>query len=105
MSTRQMPAAFVDADLGATYRQLDYWIRKGYLRPDGAGSGQGSKRTWPRSEAQIARLMARLTAAGMEPIAAASAARRLAPLLEHGQPVKLELVAGVYVEVQPEATS
>lgn len=58
----------VTQDAGITYRQLDYWVRKGFLRPavrwgDPAGKGHG--RIWPPQEVAIAGRMARLLAAGL----------------------------------------
>lgn len=58
---------------GVTYRQLDYWIRQGYLRV--AAEGSGSCRTWPAAEVRVARIMARLVAAGVRPAAAERIAR------------------------------
>lgn len=71
--------AFVDA--GLSYRQLDHWTRVGYLRPSHPGRGSGSVRAFPRSELAVARVMLRLTAAGVTPDAAHRVARggQLAP--------------------------
>jgi hypothetical protein len=63
---------------GATYRQLDYWCRQGWLHPDRVGysvNGSGSPRDWPLSEIRAARTMARLVAAGLSPPVAAEVAR------------------------------
>jgi DNA-binding transcriptional MerR regulator len=60
---------------GISYRQLDYWCSKGYLRPDSASPGSGYARRFPPEEREIARLMVVLTKAGLEPKAAARAAR------------------------------
>lgn len=65
-----------------TYRRLDYWTRKGYLRAENPTPGSGYRRTWPRSEHRVARAMARLTAAGLTLDAAHRVARgetQLAP--------------------------
>ncbi|GAA3550586.1 hypothetical protein GCM10022419_033550 [Nonomuraea rosea] len=59
---------------GLTYRQLDHWTRRGWLRPAHAG-GTGNARVWPAAELQIADLMRRLTRAGLAAAAAAQAAR------------------------------
>ena len=50
--------------LGITYRQMDYWARRGFLHPEGFG-GSGTGRKWPADEVQAARRMGRLTAAGL----------------------------------------
>lgn len=64
-----------DAPDGCTYRQLDYWVRKGYLRVPNATPGSGSWRTWPRREVVVAEKMARLVAAGIPPAVACRVAR------------------------------
>jgi DNA-binding transcriptional MerR regulator len=51
---------------GATYRQLDFWTRVGYLHPVGK-SGSGHRREYPPAEAIVAARMAALTAAGLTP--------------------------------------
>lgn len=60
---------------GVTYRQLDYWVRAGYLRPTVPTPGTGTARDWSPEEIEIARLMARLTAAGFDLAVAARVAR------------------------------
>lgn len=59
---------------GATYRQLDYWTRQGFLRPVG-GSGSGFSREWPDAEVAVLRRMVVATAAGLSPAIAEKAAR------------------------------
>ena len=61
--------------LGITYRQLDYWVWQGYLRPADPTPGTGVPREWPEAELEIARRMGRLTTAGLTPAAAAVIAR------------------------------
>lgn len=63
-----------DLPAGATYRQLDHWVRLGYLHPLG-GRGSGSVRAWPPGELAVADCMARLVAAGLRPEAAHRVAR------------------------------
>lgn len=78
--------------LGITYRQLDYWVRKGYLRPEGEASpGTGIARQWPAAELDIARRMGRLVAAGFPPERAAAFARNDWP--------RGEIAPGIMVEV------
>ena len=62
-------------DVGLTYRRLDYWTRLGLLISDNPGCGSGRRRTFPPGELLVARFMVRLTQAGIEPTAAARAAR------------------------------
>lgn len=61
-------------ELGLTYRQLDHWCSKGWLRPDGEGCGSGSRRTFPEREWRCAVLMAVLVRAGVSPVSARRAA-------------------------------
>lgn len=50
--------------VGVTYRQLNHWVKAGWLRPDGPG-GSGHWRAWPVAELEIARTMGALTRAGL----------------------------------------
>lgn len=76
-------AECVVAFVGVTYRQLDYWTRRGWLRPEPRKKETtGVPRVWPWPELHVARLMARLVAAGINPGVAHRAARsdgQLAP--------------------------
>lgn len=63
------------ADLGITYRQLDYWVRQGYLKPRGGHPGTGFSRAFSDEERRIAVAMARCVRAGFTPVAAARVAR------------------------------
>lgn len=70
-----MNASQVLADIPEiTYRQLDHWCVKGWLRPDHRG-GTGYARTFSGDEVRVARVMARLVAAGLTPAAAHRVAR------------------------------
>jgi hypothetical protein len=61
-------------ELGITYRQLDHWVTRGYLRPENKpGSGYG--REFSESEIEIAKLMAKLVHAGFRAEKAAKTAR------------------------------
>ncbi|RCG27202.1 hypothetical protein DQ384_26140 [Sphaerisporangium album] len=57
-----------------SYRQIDHWIRRGWLRPIDNG-GTGHPREWPVIESRVRDLMGRLVDAGFTPAAAADAAR------------------------------
>jgi len=59
-----LTTAEVAALADATYRQIDFWVRLGHLHPEHEG-GEGNPRRWPPGEAEIARRMARLVAAGL----------------------------------------
>ena len=62
-----------------TYRQLDHWVRRGYLEPawvtNHTGRGRGTGREWTTTETAVACLMGRLTRAGLAPATAATVAR------------------------------
>jgi MerR HTH family regulatory protein len=88
-------------ELGISYRQLDYWVRRGYLRPERRtarggkyGGGQGVSRRWPAAELEIARRMARLTAAGITPERAAVFARESWPSGEIAPGITVEITRG-----------
>jgi hypothetical protein len=62
---------------GITKRQLDNWVTKGWLKPtvvSGQGWG-GTQREFDGKEAEVARLMGRLTRAGLYPNYAHKVAR------------------------------
>lgn len=79
MSEPVAPQALSSVDVtritGATYRQLDHWTRRGYLRPAEPTPGTGVPRSWPPQEVEVARVMARLVTAGVVPDRAAAVAR------------------------------
>jgi DNA-binding transcriptional MerR regulator len=59
--------------LGLTYRQLDFWCRKGYLST--AAPGSGRRRTWTDDELAIAARMVKLIGCGFTVAKAAEIAR------------------------------
>ena len=71
-------AAAIAQIAGISYRQLDFWVRRGYLRPVHVG-GSGTYRQWPDEEVRVAKEMARLVVAGVSPALAARVARGEAP--------------------------
>jgi hypothetical protein len=81
----------VVAATGITYRQLDFWVRQGYLKPLLASKGSGIPRAFSPSEVDVAVRMARFVAAGVLPASANHAAR-------HGG----ELVPGLRIVVVDE---
>jgi hypothetical protein len=93
LTTEQMLTA------GLSPRQLEYWVGRGYLRPETASPGTGFPRRWPPTEQQIAHLMVRLTHAGLIPGVAASAAR---VAIEHGL-TEIVLSDGIVVGVRDAA--
>lgn len=81
---------------GMTYRQIEYWCRKGYLLVESTGSGVA--REWPAREVRVARLMHQLTGAGLTASVAADLARRTTDHRE-GITCRYEVKPGVWVEV------
>ena len=80
-----------------TYRQLDFWERAGYLKPDriwrGNKRGSDSPRSWPKAELEVAQKMGKLTRAGIPAALAASVARS-------GES-RTEIAPGIFIEVTP----
>ena len=60
---------------GITYRQLDYWTRRGYLRAAEANPGCGRDRQYSPDETAVARRMGGLGGAGLTVESAAAIAR------------------------------
>lgn len=54
------------ARTGATYRQIDYWLRCGWLGPDNA-HGSGSQRTLTRQQLRRIQILATASAIGISP--------------------------------------
>lgn len=79
-----------ERELGISYRQLDWWVRLGLLKPLHLG-GSGNAREWTRAELDVARLMGHLTRAGMKPALAERLARERC----------LEIAPDVRLEVSP----
>lgn len=65
------------AGTGVTYRQLDYWTRQGWVRPEVEAAGSGYARAWHPDEARVVAILGRLAAAGVAPPAAARVTRDL----------------------------
>jgi hypothetical protein len=86
---------FLEACPGLTYRRLDHWTRRGFLRTRirEDEDRQGCPRYWPPEEVPVAQVMIALTAAGLTPEAAVSVARALAFTTE------IKMAAGVYLKV------
>jgi hypothetical protein len=60
---------------GISYRQLDHWVRKGYLRPARPAAGSGTQRGFSLAEVAVVRRMVQLTRVGLAPAVAAYCAR------------------------------
>ena len=69
-------AEILNAPGGPSYRNIEYWVDKGYLRPDLAEiDGDRAMWSWPPAEQRVAIAMGRLVAAGLRPDAAERVAR------------------------------
>lgn len=82
-------------------RQLDHWTTRGYLRTVyEANPGSGRSRMWEVGEDRTARLVARLTRAGL----GLDAAFRVARTSAGGDPpaISYELGPGIVVRVETE---
>jgi hypothetical protein len=88
--TPTLTASELTAISGATYRQVDFWCRAGYLKPSTPARGIGSVRRFPPSEAQIAAYALELITAGFH---APYALRYARTLVETRAP--LTLAAGL----------
>jgi hypothetical protein len=91
---RGIASEAVAAAAGISYRQLDHWTRRGYLRPAAdTGNGSGRWREWSTAELAAACLMAALTRAGLEPRAAA--------LIARSGRSRVDLAPGIAIELDP----
>ena len=82
--------------IGVTPRQLDYWSRRGWLRPQRQVSRRGTADSgtphrWDSGELEVARRMGVLIRAGLSPVRAAAFARASWPCEQ--------VAPGVWVEV------
>ena len=80
--------------LGLTYRQFDYWVRCGYLRPLVAHPYSGNRRIFPPEELEVAEKMARLVAVGCNIHLAHRVARGVT-----------DVGLGVHITVEPRQTT
>jgi len=93
----EVPAVSLDQMLttGVSYRQIDHWCRQGYLKPLTATPGSGYARIWPAVERDVALLINRLQAVGVELATAAQIARSL---VDSGTN-RAELGGGVFISI------
>ena len=80
---------------GITYRQLDWWIHRGWIRMPGRGSGYF--RRPDEGELYIAEWMGRLTRAGLAASIAAPLAREIA---ENPVQVHFEIGPGLLLRLE-----
>ena len=97
-----MSSAAIAREAGVTYRQLDYWIRAGYVRPLDPLPGTGTARQWPEEEREVVMTMARLVDAGFTVPAAAVLAREIVECELGGEAMSL-IGDGIILVVEPVA--
>ena len=83
----------IDEEIGVSYRQIDWWMRQGYLNV--TGNGSGTMRNFTNVEKEVARLMGRLVRVGFAPKSAAGIARvaveEHASTLDLGDNIELQI--------------
>lgn len=70
-----IPATVLADEAGLSYRQLDYWTRRGYLKPVEDNPGSGRERHFTAWETGVARRMGGLVEAGLTVETASAIAR------------------------------
>ncbi len=78
-------------EVPATARQIDHWVRQGYLHPANPNPGQGVPYRWTARQVRHAEMMARLVGAGLTPASASFVA--------HMGGENLEVALGVRIDV------
>jgi hypothetical protein len=86
-----------DLDLKASFRQIDHWCRRKYIKAETAGSGDF--RRFSEVEKRILKLMDRLVEAGFKPEAAARIARAGVDALGGRDKCKIRVKPELWVEV------
>lgn len=89
LTTRELAQAS-----GATARQLDYWIRRGYLIPATLGHGTGRCHEWHPNQVAAAIALNRIVNLRMTPILAA----RIARAVETGETTTIEIAPGIVID-------
>lgn len=64
-------------EMGITFRQIDYWCKKGYLNPKNANMGPGTSRYFDDEEVAVAKHMHGLILAGFVVDVAHRVARKI----------------------------
>lgn len=86
----------VMAEAGITYRQLDFWVRAGYVQGERLTSrGSGQPRRWTDDERDYVVTLARLVHAGIPLSVAATALATTSTL-----PVEINLGHGVTLRIE-----
>lgn len=82
--TRVYTAERMAEEMGVTYRQLDYWVREGFISPSPVNDAEGRKtpgtgktRIWVERDIDVAVMFAKLVSVGMTPNKIGDAADRI----------------------------
>lgn len=62
--SRSANSVLVERLTGASYRQLDYWVRCGYISDDLVGKGSGGRREWRASHIETAHALLQSSSLG-----------------------------------------
>lgn len=88
---------------GITYRCLDYWVRQGYLKPNITDQDGRRDRDWQDTEIEVAKLMFRLTTAGLIPSKAVKVARLIVDNPADKTRRSVRISTGVWVVINTES--
>jgi MerR HTH family regulatory protein len=80
-----------------TYRQLDFWVRKGYINADSPGSGY--TRSFSHRELRVLKAMARLVQAGFPAQKAAELARSAITDVGSAGALRIKLGEGIILDI------
>lgn len=76
-----------------TKRQVDYWVREGFVHPEVSTPGQGRTRRWAAREVRVLQYMGMLVRAGFEPWKASYIAHHAeAQELPPGRPAHVQVM-------------
>jgi hypothetical protein len=98
MNPKLMSSLELAERAGLTYKQVDHWTKRRFLKPEPNPGGTGHRRAFKPSEVRVAQVMSALVRAGVMPHIAAKAAR--SAILEaddRGMVFISELIKGVAV--------
>jgi DNA-binding transcriptional MerR regulator len=90
----------VSRETGATLRQLDYWTRNRWIDL-GDDPGTGNARSWNFRQMTTAKLVVRLTKAGLDVRKAFQVVNQIMKSQTEGQKHRFRLADGVTLEIDP----
>lgn len=86
--------------LNVTFRQLDYWVRQGWVSPETEGSSNRSIRYWSKADIEKVTLMARMVHAGIDSAKAAKVATVLMANPSDKTRRSIKVGPGVYIVIE-----